>query len=126
MFEDLMMMNALMQAFKESEKDNFASPFEACNALKSFVEQDKQVLEKGDYIERNEFGRAHYKYPGQNQAAMVVEKLEGDKCGANGEDLLICVAVAKERFIFTKVDSRYYKKSNTEAGSNVFTFRKKE
>jgi len=125
MFEDLMGLQLLMRAMQESEKDNFASPHEAGTALKAFLTTERPTLEVNDFVERNDYGRAYYKVPGQNQAAIVTEILTGDKIGPSGEDVMLCVAVGKDRFVFTKVDSRYYRKAAAQNGDNVFTFRKK-
>jgi hypothetical protein len=124
---DILMMRMLMDAGEKGGADGFESKIHATDALKAFLGKPQHEFKEGDYIERNEYGRNVYKVPGKDQAAVVTKILDG---GALDEqhapaDLQICVAVAKDQFVFMTVDSRYFKKANSDA-SNVAQFRRKD
>lgn len=122
MFESLL-LNALLQ--QNQQPPAFGSKTEAEAALSAFLEAERNPIETGDPVERNEMGRRIYQIPGENQAAKCVEKIPAYVDG-NGNycDMRIAVALAKDVIRHYDVDSRCYRVVGTNT-VNVYDFKKK-
>lgn len=122
MFEQLI-LKALLDG--QNRPPEYASKTEAETALKAFLDIKTVEIEKGDAIERNEFGRRAYQVPAENQAAICVEKLtpyvddNGNLC-----DMRIAIALAKDVFRYFDVDSRCFRVVGSNR-VNVYDFQKK-
>lgn len=117
---------------KAGKEEDFGSEKEARDELESFLKPvtPGSELKVGDYVVRNEFGKKRYNYPKKGTVAKVIqiypEKFkQGVAMDALGEDLVLCMAVKKGRFIYYNVDSTYYKKA-TDVAQNIYHFKKKK
>ncbi len=122
MFEEL-----LKQAAGAGEElEPYKTPSDAREALEKFVSQATEEFKVGEFIERNDCGRVKYKFPADNQAAIVTKIYpeyipDGDGSLCN---MSIMITASKEMFLSYMVDSRYYRKANANV-KNIFSFTRK-
>lgn len=90
----------------------FKSKAEALEELEKFLAL-KSDLKVGDIVERNEYGLNRYKLPNGNQVAKIIEILNPPIRDQDGEmfDMLMVVALEKEKTVIISCNSAYYKKS---------------
>lgn len=118
------MLKAAMQGGNNTKE--FKSRSEAVEALEKFLAADRPKFTVGMYVERNEYGRSRYRWPTENQAAIVTRVWDEMQVDAEGNpyDTQIAVALAENAIHTYQMDSRYYR----EAGAtvrNIFGFKRK-
>lgn len=125
MIEDLLKM-AMMSQMKE--EDQFESRVEACEELNKFINMPKPEIKVGEFVERTEMGMKRYQIPSGNMAAIctkLMPEAEVDPSCGDINDMVITIALAKNRFVTYMVDSRFYRVAGSKK-SNVTQFGRRD
>lgn len=121
-----MLDELIKHAMSQNSAKEFKSRAEAVDALEKFLNTERAKFTVGMYVERNEYGRSRYRWPTDNQAAIVTrvwDEMQIDNAG-NPYDTQIAVALGENAIHTYLMDSRYYR----EAGAtvrNIFGFKRK-
>lgn len=113
----------------EDTLNDFNSEVEAQKALRAFIKLEKPELRAGDFIKLNRYGRNKYKFPRENQAALVVKVFDKPKMLLTGQDvivdMIVLMAIKQDEVRYESVNSKYYEKATNKTDKNILGFRKK-